>query len=191
MIYFKVLHDIQYQKIWRTNVPEVFHFDQNAATKLTKAWQELIMKMNPGMTGRGFRSLLRYDRAFTNFTGFDYPKHSPRADFINEIDVDAQLPYFDKCRICGGAVVRGVLNGNTLTVETLDGSKPPPTVAYVMSKPWLYFKAITVKEDGSNSNFPQNGGKPIYIPLVATGRVTVSINTVRLKTPYPFMKRVY
>jgi hypothetical protein len=183
-----VVHDSGYQKIWRFDVPEVFHFDRAQATKLTAAWQKLIMALNPGMTGGGFRSLLKYDRAFTNFTGFDQPGKPPRADFINHRDTNASPPVVDKARVCGGAILHGTLKGAVLTVETLNGLKPPPSLKYVLARPWLYFEAIVVKADGTNDPFPQNGGRPVYFPLVASGPITVKINTIFPARPYPLVR---
>jgi hypothetical protein len=188
MTYFRVLHDREYQPLWRWGVPEVFHFDQHAPVRLTEAWQELIFSMNPGMDGQGFRSLLAYNRAFTNGTGFD--GNPARADYINRLNLDKKLPLLDKARVCGGAKIKGTVIRNTVTILTLDGRRPPPPLSYVLACPWLYFEAITVRSDGSNGRFPQNGGEPVLMPLVAGGGVTVKLRPPRDKMPYPFLEEV-
>lgn len=187
---YRVCHDLEYQTQWRgirAAVPEVFHFDMSAPTKLTKPWQELIMALNPGMPAPAFRSLLKHDRAFCNKSnGFDY-KDVKRADFINGIDLGAKPPINDKCRCCGGAILRGKRNGDLLKIETLDGSKPPPSIEWLRARPWLYFRCYTIRPDGTLGDFPQNGGKPVYMPLVATGSVTVRIGKIVKGKPYPLV----
>lgn len=186
---WKVLHDWETkQEQWRgtkSGVPEVFHFDQDAPTKLTHAWQDFIMALNPGMTGDGWRSLAKWDRAFTNGTGYDNPNGSIYADFINKRDMTAKPPVEDKCRCCGGANLHGTVSNGVLTIETLDGSKDPPALDWVLARPWLYFQCYTIKPDNTNGDFPQNNGKPVYWPLVANGKVTVKINTLIKEKPYP------
>lgn len=186
-LFFKVGHDRDIGPIWRKNVPEVYHFDQSQPTKLTRAWQEFIMELNPLMDGKGFRSLLKWDRAFTNISGYDHPSGKPRADFINHRDEDEKLPVVDKCRVCGGATLAGKIVNGKLVIETLDGSKPPPSVSSVLAKPWLFFTCFIVKPDGSVENFPQSGGRPVYFPLVASGIVTVRLNTIIPNKPYPYI----
>ena len=86
--------------------------------------------------------------------------------------------------------MHGILNGDTLTLETLDGSRPPPSLEWVKARPWLYFRSYTIAPDGRNYDFPQNNGAPVYWPLVATGRVTVTVNKIDLAKPYPYLTKV-
>jgi hypothetical protein len=188
MTTYRVLHDREYQPLWRWGVPEVFHFDQHAPVRLTEAWQKLIFSMNPGMDGQGFRSLLAYNRAFTNGTGFN--GNPARADYINRLNLDKKDSFFDKARLCGGAVIFGYVIRNKVTILTLDGRRPPPSLEYVLSRPWFYYEAITVKADGSNGRFPQNNGEPVLMPLVAGGKVTVNLRPPKYKMPYPFLEEV-
>jgi hypothetical protein len=185
---YRVAHDREYQDPWRWPVPEVFHFDQAASTPLTDRWQYFIMDLNPGMTGMGYRSLLNCYRAFSNGTGYQCPM--PRADFVNKLNTSAPLPKVDKVRVCGGAIIHGTLSSNVLTVETLDGYKRPPSIEWILDHPWLYFRCYTVLEDGSNRDFPQNSGKPVYFPLVARGKVTARVGVKLTAKPYPCLVRV-
>lgn len=186
---WKVLHDWQTKQVqWRgldKGVPEVFHFDQDAPTQLTHAWQHFIMALNPGMSADGWRSLAKWDRAFTNGTGYDNPNGNKYADYITPKDTDKKPPVEDKCRCCGGANLHGTVSNGILIIETLDGSKDPPALDWVLARPWLYFRCYTIKPDNTNGDFPQNGGKPVYWPLVANGKVTVKINTLIKEKPYP------
>lgn len=188
MTEYLVLHDTEYQFIWRENVPEVYNFGGIlGATNLTRAWQEFIMALNPGMTAHGFRSLLSWDRAFTNGTGFDQPGKPPRRDYINNRDLKAKLPRLDKVRVCGGAILHGKRVGDVLIVETLNGRKKPPPVEWVKARPWLYFRACTVLPDGSTAEFPQNGGRPVYMPLVSSGVTTVRLYHAVIGKPIPYV----
>lgn len=185
---YRVCHDSEYQDVWRSNVPEVYNLGGIlGATNLTCAWQWFIMRLNPGITKRGFRSLLSWDRAFTNGTGFDDPKRPPRADYVNDRDTSAKLPRFDKVRVCGGAILHGKQIGEYLLVETLAGNKPPPDLEWVKARPWLYFRAVVVLPDGNVGDFPQNGGNPVYIPLVSTAPVIVRLNHAVIGKPIPYI----
>lgn len=177
--------------IWRRNVPEVFHFDQLAPTVLTKEWQWFIYELNNGgkpggMTPSSFHGLFRWNKAFSNRSaGFDW-LGIPRADYIKGTNLKAKPPRLDKCRACGGAIIRGKNNGGLLTIETLNGAKKPPTVEWLLERPWLYFRCFTVLPDGSNAEFPQTDSG-VLMPLVATGSLTVRINRNIPKKPYPLV----
>lgn len=187
-----VAHDKQKGTIWRKNVPEVFHFDQMAPTVLTRAWQEFIYELNNGgkpgwMTPGSFHGMFRWNKAFSNRSaGFDWPT-IPHADYIKKTNLKATPPRLDKCRICGGATIRGKLQGDLLIVETLDGKKPPPTVAWLRAHPWLMFRCYTVLPNGANANFPQCGGNPVYMPLVASGSISVQVGMNIPDKPYPLV----
>lgn len=186
MAEYYVCHDNElYKKPWRRS-PEVFHGDLLAPTKLTKLWQEFIMELNPKMSKKKFRDFLAWNKAFTNRTGFGMP--IPRADFINGRNLNAKLPVWDKWRVCGGALLHGTLNGDLLTVETLNGSQEPPDVSWVLARPWLFFRCYSVIRDGSYIDFPHCGGDPVYAPNLATGTVTVRIGKFVNRKPYPFVR---
>lgn len=193
MAEFYVCHDREKFRLWRRNVPEVFHFDQMAPTILTEAWQRFIYELNHGgeygwMTPNSFHGLFLWNKAFSNRNaGFDF-FGLPKADFIKQTNLRFKPPRLDKCRICGGATIHGKLNGDLLTVETLDGSKKPPSVEWLLERPWLFFRCYTVLPDGSNADFPNNQGKPVLMPLVATGSVTVRIDKNVPKKPYPLVR---
>jgi hypothetical protein len=162
---FRVLHDIELGPLWRQNVPEVFPLNGNR-TPFGRDWQLLSYAMNPKMTGQKWRSLYAYNRAFTNGTGFNGPE--PKADHVNGFDLDAPEPAWDKARFCGGAGVSGTVLGPDLIVEILDGNAAPPTLEWLMARPWLYFHAVNVTADAI-TKFPQNDGRPVLVPLVGSG----------------------
>jgi len=186
---FIVMHDKDMGAIWRSNVPEVYHFDQIGATKLTPIWQKLIYDMNKsrGMTPKSYTTNLGTRTAWANGSGFLDP-NSPRANYITGEDLSYQDPRLDKCRICGGANLHGTLSGDVLTVETLDGSQNPPSLDWILERPWLYFRAWIVQSDGSVFDFPY--AKEVWMPLVATGKITVQINHIEQGKPYPLVKEL-
>ena len=186
MTTYRVIHDWEYQGIWRSGVPEVFHFDQVGSVWLTREWQELIYALNPGMTGKGFRSLLGNKTAFCNGTGFD--GGVPRADFINMRDLKAKLPRLDKARLCGGAIINGTLAITIATIRALNGNVKPPSLQYVLDHPEFYFECVTVRADGSNGRFPQNSGRPVYMPLVSSVTLTIHTKPIQYSKPYPCIK---
>lgn len=166
--------------------PEVYWLNETMV-KLTAAWQQLIYDMNqPYMTAKAFRGNLRYNVAWANDTGFDEPG-DPRRDYINKLNLEAKYPFLDKCRICGGATIRGTEANGMLTVEVLDGSQPPPKWSDLKLKPWLYFRAYIVNTDGSVFDFPYCGGQPLYMPLVGIPPVVVKLNLNEPDKPTPYI----
>jgi hypothetical protein len=163
---------------WRMGLPEVFTFDGSHMTYMRRWLQELAFALNPGMLPKGFRTLYDVRRAFTNGTGFD-TIHTPgsadylaRADYINDLDLDHSDPRFDKSRVCGGALLAGKVSGDWLEVDTLKINQPV-TLEWLLARPWLYFTATTVSRNSTPDqelvgNFPQNGGRACWVPLVTT-----------------------
>lgn len=175
---WRAMHDKETGGIWRTGVPEVYQLWPQVEVPLTEAWQRLIFEMNqPGMTGTGFRSLLAHDRAFSN--GSNGYNSVPLADFINGRDLSTPFPALDKPRFCGGAILTGQKQGRRLLVETLDGSQDPPSWEWLRVRPWLYFEAVNVTLRGI-TRFPQRGGLPVYMPLVAIGEVSCPFEDIHL-----------
>lgn len=176
---------------WRSKkpVPMINHFMDDTSTDLTEAWQRLIMAMNPGMTGAGFASLLKHDRAVSNHGAGLGNDNDPRADFINRKNLGAPLPRIGKQYVFGGATLRGKLSNGILTVETLDGSKKPPSADWIMARPWLYYACITIRPDGISGVFPQRGGLPVYLPLVVTGVARARFDAPVWGKPFPWVTR--
>lgn len=173
---YRVKHDAELGPLWRSNVPEVFPLMPEDATPFTKEWQLLSFALNPGMTGDHWRAVYGDTTAFCNGTGFNGA--IPRADFVNNRDLTAPLPRLDKPRACGGAILTGVEDGTDLIVKTLDGNSPPPPLAEILLRPWLYFAATTVKSDGSIGRFPQGNGATVWVPLVASTQVTIPLSNL-------------
>lgn len=190
---WRVLHDVETSKgTWRAGLPEVFPLNGNS-WKFDNSWQMLAYAMNPGMAGNKFRSLYRYDKAFTNGTGFDNP-NDPRADYVNKVDLYSPLPRFDKARVCGGATITGVVDGDDLIVDTLDGNGNPPELEQLMKNRTLFFHAVNSTLKGI-TRFPQNNGNFVLVPLVSNGEARISLSLVEkvpdIADPYYIGYRKY
>lgn len=172
---WRVLHDAELpvnlrpERRWPTpGVPEVYAGNREQ-TRFGWDWQLLSYAMNPGMTRGKWRILYEYDTAFTNGTGFNEPD-SPRADYVNNLDLSYPDPLWQSFLFCGGATLTGVIDGPDLLISKLDGFGPAPTVEWILARPWFFFEALNVyKDDLHTSRFPQNDGRPVLIPLVGSG----------------------
>jgi len=163
--FWRVKHDAT---DWRRGLPEVFVLN-SLSTPFGRDWQLLSFAMNPGMDPRKWRVVYDDHRAFMNNTGFS--DATPRADYVNGLDLNSPLPRWDKTRVCGGALITGRVDGNDLVVDILDGRGPAPRLEEL--KPWHQFMAINA---GTLTNFPQNGGNPVFIPLVGSGEARISLS---------------
>lgn len=179
---WRVLHDAELPanlrpvRNWPTDgVPEVF-WGNREQTPFGKDWQLLSYAMNPGMSKERWRILYETDTAFNNGTGFN-KEDDPRADYVNNLDLDHKLPQWNSFLFCGGAKLTGVVSGANLVIDKLDGFGPAPTVEWMWEHPWYYFEALIVyKEDLHTSRFPQNDGRPVLVPLVGSGVATYPLS---------------
>src|SRR5512146_491060 len=152
---FRVLHDVEMGAVRRAApAPEVFWLNEER-TPFGRDWQLLSFALNPGMTGEKWRALYGFMTAFCNGSGFKDDDH-PEADYVNNLDLSSPLPAFDKTRLCGGARVKGRVEGTALIVDIMDGNGPVPSLEWLLARPWLYFEAVIVQEDGRITRFPQN-----------------------------------
>lgn len=214
-----VLHDFQapqpnnyLPRVARLNHgdPECVHLDNDSYCELDMAWQEywfaLMQLAAPSMPlpqlKKAWRSLLWWNRAFTNYQGFDKPGDA-RADFINGTDLTRPNPKIETI-VCGGAVVHRISDRwihQAWPIEVLDGSKRPPDPAVVnqFTTPWLVFYA-TISEPstvdpadaiawggtpGGHPNgifrvegFPQLFGLPVPVPLISKTPNQIAVTRV-------------
>ncbi len=170
---YRVKHDAELGPLWRV-APEVFPLNGNV-TPFTADWQSLTYQMCNGITGPHWRQVYAYNTAFMNNSGFNDAADT-RADYVNQMDLSSPLPSWDKCRVCGGAVITGVESGGNLIVSTLDGRNPAPPLSWILRRPWFYVHAVTVYDDGHVGEFPEN--MPTLVPLVGWGTATISLNNL-------------
>lgn len=129
--------------------PEVFQLLPTHVTPLSSAWVDLVCEMNKPLPRD--KAMLIFDDhwAFNN---------------------QRETPGFDKPRLCGGAVVRGTVDGANLRIETLLTSQPVPSAEYVLQRPWLWYYGTQVAPGGNVSYMTLGAGGgvrvPVKIPLV-------------------------
>jgi len=92
------------------------------------------------------------------------------AEFLYAFLKGAPLPEWDKIRVCANAVISGREEGDWLIVDTINPANIP-TWTELQWTPWLYFEAVSTTASGGTTPFPQGGGAPVYIPLVAQTEV--------------------
>lgn len=186
--YWRVNHD---QTYWRPNLPEVFPFEPNHHSFLTRGYQLLSKALNPTMTNQKWRSLYADDTAFTNNQGFN-KSGDPRADFINNLNTTNPLPK-QEALTCGGAILleRKVENG-FLYPYYIDATRTPPTLGYIIENPHLYFDALAVDQNSSGGivlrRFPQGDGARVYVLFIASREIRIPLNKVTklpLNTVFP------
>ena len=100
--------------------PAVFPM-QDKKVQVTKQWQFFIRAINFKMSLQHVAALFGPKKAFTNRR-----KDDLRADHLQGLNLDRPDPDFDKVRTCALSVMTGVVDGEDLLVEMMDGSKPPP-----------------------------------------------------------------
>jgi len=180
---WRIFHDAEMPMAWRlerygealrNRLPEVYVLSETVVY-MTEPIQHLTKDINPAMTSAKWRSLYAWNRAFSNGSGFN--GEVPCADLVNYLDVNAELPAFDKVRICGGAFVTGHISGNYLIVDTLNPANIP-TPAELLAQPQYFFHAVSTNNDTGISKFPQGDGLPVYVPLFAKAEARIPLNQV-------------
>jgi hypothetical protein len=107
--------------------PAVFPLEKSEAARvdLTKQWQFFIRAINYNMPPGKVSAIFGDLRAFCNHTGLG-DAGGPRADFLNGENLSSPPPQLDKVRTCALSVMTGVVEGNELIVEMMNGSQLPP-----------------------------------------------------------------
>jgi len=100
--------------------PAVFWL-QERRVRITKQWQFFIRAINYKMSLQHVAALFGYKKGFTNRN-----KDDLRADYLQGLNLDRPDPEFDKVRTCALSVMTGIIDGEDLLVEMMDGSQDPP-----------------------------------------------------------------
>lgn len=182
---WRIKHDAEMPMAWRiekygenlrNGLPEVYVLSETFVA-MSPAIQHLSKDINPMMLGEKWRVLYDYMRAFTNKTGFNGesadPPLPPRADWVHNRDLTAELPAYDKVRICGGAFVTGKVSGRYLIVDTLSPTTVPG-VDWLIEHPQFFFHAVNTTATGI-TRFPQGGGEDVLIPLFSRFEAKIPI----------------
>lgn len=179
---------------YRDGRPEVVPMFPVKKTYFDVYWQnfyfDLFWHFTPEFSydfaAKRWESLNGDHEALMNRSGF--PGDPPKANYITGKNINSiYIPAYDKTRSMGGNVVAGVEEGDNLRVETLDGNARPPTLDYVLKRPWKYFHCVLALEKRVGL-FPQGCDKendiwqPSVAPLVSTIPVYLSLSKV-IKLP--------
>lgn len=165
--YWTVLHNPAVPMDGR---PDVVITSEFSAVPMTEAIQRLSFDLFSWGVGnavpdadkpRKWRMVYNSDIAFTNFAGFDGT--SPRRDYINKLDLSAELPILQKALTIAGAKVTGKVVNGYLELDTLSPANVP-SLAWLLEHPQYYFEAMTVNAKGQ-ARFPQGNGAPVLIPF--------------------------
>jgi hypothetical protein len=153
-----------------SGMPEVRPCKAVKPVLMTKEIQELSWELmyffNPNITKNLWRKVFAFDRAFTNRNGFENPE-DPRADFINNLDLNSPLPKLMDGIICGGAFVQGIVSDDTLQVipgkHCIDAHNLVP-IDTIIKNHWYFY--ATVGDEKCAKHFPQGNGGPVVIPYI-------------------------
>lgn len=178
---WRVLHKVeggwQNTPLW---MPEVLPPINPVAVKMTQEIQlmswELMSRRNPSITRKQWTSVHKFDRAFTNKTGFGM-EGNPRANYVTGDDLTAPLPAYDKCqRQCGGNFLRGEARGNVLVcvpgIHCIDSRKPIPSIEEIIENHWYLYAVTLYGEWDEIDHFPQGNGGPVLIPFIADREIS-------------------
>ena len=127
---------------------------------LTKAERERI--------GSAFRGVFGDTKAFANNTGFQGAE--PKADYVNNKDLGALLPAYDKIRTCGTNSHTGVEVGNMLQVDTFDPNNLPKNYGIEILQDSRVFWATIQYRGGVVNQFPN---LTYGVPLALVSRYPV------------------
>ena len=137
---------------------------------------ELMHTMNNLITERVWNRCHSWDRAFNNNIGFpNINGGTPRRDYVNNTDMAAPLPGYDKAqRLCGGLFVRGDVVGDKLVLTAgkhgIDGNSPLPDVKTIIDNNWFVYGLNTGTDGGYH--WDQGRGGPVVFPLIFTGQIS-------------------
>lgn len=166
---------------WRAGDPAVFWLFGGTSVTFTEKQQWLAWDMvKDVMSTRQFTILYDKVRAFNNFVGFCTPGTScsdPRHNYVTNEYTNYPDPAWDKVRVCAGAKITGVEDGDWLIVSTLDPSNPP-TWEKLQKEPWHYFYAVSSTKTGDTTPFPQGNGNPVPVPLFARTEVRFPLSAL-------------
>lgn len=102
---------------------------------------ELMKQFCTGLTKTRWRTAHTWDFAMNNGGQNGYDGGTALADYVNNRDLDARLPRYDKMqRIFQGSFITGILNGNYITcrpgIDAIDSRRPLPPIQEILDRRW-------------------------------------------------------
>lgn len=170
---WRVKHDRELGEVRNVTLsngaPEVFRLEPFHFSKFTAGWQERSFEMNNtnglSMTPQKWTSLYSGKTVITNNQGFG--QDDDRRNYIEGTNLTAEHPKVASL-LFGGNVITGRVDGVWLWVETLDASKPAPSLEYILARRWLYSIGTNVRKDGRVGRLPQGEGRDVLLPIYAS-----------------------
>lgn len=163
---------------WRDNLPEVFPFLDNHFTNFGKEYQLLERQLNAHLSNSDWRDAHTWQRAYNNQNGYDRPG-DPRADWVNNRDTTRDPPK-QEALVSGGAFLkRRFADSDFLYPAYIDGTRPAPSLDWVLRRPYLYFEAVNIDwtPDGAVLRRFLNG-KKVFFLLLASRPIRISLSKV-------------
>jgi len=121
---------------------------------------------------RAFTSLYASDRAFTNGTGFACAKFpTKRRNYIEGTNLEAELPRFDKIRVCSGDTLSGRWKSDAFYIDYFKSVPENYDITFLLNP--RVFIATIIQKDGRLTNFPQLDGEPVPVPLMSRYPLTI------------------
>ena len=152
-------------------IPEPFRLIPDHQTPLDCGWQKLLRDMNPEHKDDVVDKILDHHWILANNTGIGEPgrKNCRNGDYMN--DPTAKWPALHAVVICGGALLRGREEGDTLHIESTIIGNGVPEVNYILERPWLWFYLIQINESGictyMTLSAKDGTRKPVRMPLLS------------------------
>jgi hypothetical protein len=110
----------------QVSMPEVYRFNPGHSTRIIEPFLDLLCDLNPMLSREKTMVLLGTGVAWCN----------------------TNWGVFDQPRLCGGAVVEGINDGNgKIWIKTMSVQRPAPTAQFVLDN-FLSYIATEVKPDG-------------------------------------------
>ena len=180
---WRVLHWAEAGRTEKTSRPEVWPLFPNQFTDFRREWQLLSRAMNPRISDAKWTVVYGHGLWIANGQGFGMP-NSPRVNFVTGENLGAPYP---KCELltCGGSLLTGTVVGNDLRVSVLDGLGTPPSLEWILARPWYYVTAVQWYTSGAIGRFPQGEQPdgsvvPIIHPLIGDPKrypnITIPLN---------------
>ena len=170
------------------NMPSVIPPLETRALDMTQAVQrlsyDLMLYFAPMLAKTTWRNCHRYDKAMNNGAQNGFDGGTPHADYINNRDLTATLPRYDKMqRGFAGTFIRGVDIGTAIRVDpgihAIDATRPLPGVQEIVERNWY---VIAINNTATPSHWAQGGGYPIVFPFIIDRAITFDKRFVKARS---------
>ena len=142
---------------------QLFNADLMSLSEYGRLFDDLT-KFEREHIGSAFRGVFGNTKAFANGVGYQGPE--PKVDFVNQKDIGAELPAYDKIRTCGTNSHTGIEIGRMLQVNTFDPNDLPKNYGVEILQDARVLWATIQYRGGAVGPFP-NLSKGVPLALVS------------------------